>query len=163
MRFEPTASRIWRGLAREERRLAAAAFMKDPVPELYAAALGAIVRQRRMRPQAARAMPLDEQASALAGILDPGEPLAGSLLVALHLAERRPLLGAFLDAIGLPHEDGVMKEEADTKPLDPERVAAAARQLAERFPPEQVATYFSVLRLQDPERWSVLERAAEGL
>jgi len=163
MRFEPTASRIWRGLPREERRQAAAAFMKEPIPELYASALGAIVRQRRMRPQAARAMPLEEQAAALAGILDPGEPLAGSLLVALHLAERRPLLAAFLDSLGLPHEDGVMKEEAEAVALDPARVDGAARQLAERFPREQVATYFNVLLLQDPERWSALEPTADWL
>jgi hypothetical protein len=163
MRFEATASRVWRGLSREDRRLAAAAFMEEPIPELFASALGAIVRQRHMRPQAARAMPVEEQAAAIAGILDPGEPLAGSLLVALHLAERRPLLGAFLDALGLVHEDGVMKEEADSAPLDPARVEAAARQLAERFPRDQVATYFNVLLLQDPERWSALEPTADWL
>lgn len=163
MRFEPTASRIWKSLAREDRRLAATAFLREPIPELYASALGAIVRQRRMRPQAARAMALEEQAAALAGILDPGEPLAGSLLVALHLAERRPMLGAFLDSLGLPHENGVMKEEADATARDAARIEEAARQLAERFPREQVATYFNVLLLQDPERWASLEKTDEWL
>lgn len=163
MRFEPNASRIWRALSREDRRLAATAFLAEPVPELYASALGAIVRQRRMRPQAARAMSLEDQAAALAGILDTGEPLAGSLLVALHLAERRPLLGAFLDSLGLPHENGVMKEEADSATLDAGKVEQAARQLAERFPRDQVAVYFNVLLLQDPERWTALARCDEWL
>ncbi len=161
MRFERTAGRIWKALSRDERRQAAAAFLEDPIPELYATALGAIARARHMRPQAARAMPPAEQAAALAGILDPGEPLAGSLLVGLHLSERRPLLGAFLEALGLPHEDGVMKDDADATALDPARVEAAARDLAERFPKQQVATYFNVLLLQDPERWTALE-ATQG-
>lgn len=163
MRFETSAGRIWRALSRDERRLAAAAFMREPIPELYPAALGAIVRQRKMRPQAARAMSVEEQAAAVASVLDPGEPLAGALLVALHLAERRPLLAAFLESLGLPHEDGVMKEEADAATLDAARVEAAARALAERFPREQVACYFNVLLLQDPERWSALEAAAGWL
>ncbi len=163
MRFEATAGRIWKALGRDERRQAAAAFLQDPIPELYATALGAIVRARHMRPQAARAMAPEEQASALAAILDPGEPLAGSLLVGLHLSARRPLLAAFLDALGLPHEDGVMKDDADATALDAARVESAAQDLAKHFPKEQVATYFNVLLLQDPERWAALEKTQDWL
>jgi hypothetical protein len=56
-----------------------------------------------------------------------------------------------------------MKEEADSTTLEPARIESAARQLAERFPREQVATYFNVLLLQDPERWSTLEKAQDWL
>jgi hypothetical protein len=156
MRFEPTASRVWKKLPREERRLAAAAFLRDPIPELHASALAAIVRARHVRPQVARAMAAEEQAGALSGILDPGETLAGSLLVALHLGERRPLLAAFLDALGIAHEDGVMKEEAEARELDAAAVEQAARALATSFPAEQVSLYFNVLLLQDPGRWAAL-------
>ncbi|HET7292638.1 MAG TPA: hypothetical protein VFM88_09445 [Vicinamibacteria bacterium] len=161
MRFEPTASRLWKRLPREERRLAAAAFLHEPVPELLASALSAIVRARHVRPQVARAMAPEEQAAALAGILDPGEALAGSLLVALHLGERRPLLAAFLDGLGLPHEDGVMKEEAEARTLEAAFVERTARELTGRFPAEQVELYFNVLLLQDPERWEPI-RALSG-
>ncbi len=161
MRFEPTASRIWRRLAREERRQAAVAFLREPVPELYASALAAIVRARHVRPQVARAMSSEQQASALAGILDPGEPLAGSLLVALHLAERRPLLAAFLDSLGVPHESGVMKEEAEGQGLEAAAVERAARELVSSFPPEHVELYFGVLLLQDPERWAPLRALSD--
>jgi hypothetical protein len=161
MRFEPTASRVWKKLPREERRLAAAAFLREPPPELYATALAAIVRARRVRPQVARAMSPDEQAGALSGILDPGEPLAGSLLVALHLGERRPLLAAFLDSLGVPHENGIMKEEAEGHVLEAATLDRAARELAARFPAEQVALYFNVLLLQDPERWAALQALAD--
>jgi hypothetical protein len=161
MRFEPTASRVWKKLPREERRLAATTFLREPPPELYATALAAIVRARRVRPQVARAMSPDEQAGALSGILDPGEPLAGSLLVALHLGERRPLLAAFLDSLGVPHENGVMKDEAEGQVLEATTIDRAARELAARFPGEQVALYFNVLLLQDPERWAALQALAD--
>ena len=72
MRFEPSASRVWKKLPREERRLAAAAFLRDPIPALHATALAAIVRARRLRPQVARALSPDEQAGALSVILDQG-------------------------------------------------------------------------------------------
>jgi len=155
MRLDPSAIRAWRSLVPEERRLAADAFLREPPPELLASALAAIVRARHMRPQAVRAMAPEERAAALAAVRDPGEPLAGSLLVALHLAERRPLLGAFLDRLGLPHDDGVMADETGG-PLEATRVEEAARELVSRFPSEQVRTYFSVLLLQDPERWAPL-------
>ena len=55
-------------------------------------------------------MDAESQARAVAQILDPGEGLAASLLVALHLGERRAVLSTFLDAVGLPHEDGILTD-----------------------------------------------------
>src|SRR3954469_14969283 len=119
MDFEETAVRLWKRLEREERVAAATRFFEEPSQEVYGSALGAIVKARHLRPQVARSMPVEEQARALASVLDPGEPVAASLLVALHLGDRRDMLTTFLDAVGLPHEDGILKEEADTVALDP--------------------------------------------
>ena len=113
MPLEPTATRVWKRLTPAERKTAAESFFAQPPTEVLGAALGAIVKARHLRPQAARSLPPAEQARILAGVLDPGEPLAASLLVALHLKDRRPLLVVFLDAVGLPHEEGLLKEEAD--------------------------------------------------
>jgi hypothetical protein len=77
--------------------------------------------------------------------------------VGLHLADRRALLGAFLDALKLPHEDGILTEEADAAPpVDDARARAAVEALG-GFPPDQVRTYLNTLWLQDPERWRALE------
>lgn len=162
MSFETTAARLWKRLDRDERRAAAAAFFKQPHPELYGSALGAIVRARRLRPQVARALSVDEQAQALASVLDPGETLAAGLLVALHLAERRPLLAAFLDALGLPHEDGILKEDAELA-FDAAALGRAASGVSQRFPSDQVEVYFNTLWLQDPERWAALAGSGAGL
>jgi hypothetical protein len=158
--FETTATRLWKRLTREERLAAATSFWRDPPQEMAGPALAAIVKARRMRPQAARALSDEARVTTLAAILDPGETLAASLLVALHLGTRRPLLSAFLDALALPHDDGVLKDEADgAPPPSVEAVGAAVASLA-TFPPHEVETYLNTLWLQDPERWAALERAA---
>src|SRR5512147_524502 len=146
-----TATRIWKHLTPEERLAAAHAFFAEPTRELAGTAVAALAKARHMRPQAARSLPPDAQARILATTLDPGEPLAQGLLVSLHLAERRPLLAAFLDALGLPNEDA--------EPLPPVTEDAARHAVASlsAFPREQVLTYLNTLLLQDPERWKALE------
>ncbi len=96
-------------------------------------------------------------------MLDPGEPLAQGLLVSLHLAERRPMLGAFLDALGLPHDNGVLTEAAEAKPPAGEDELRRAITALSAFPPAQVLTYANTLWLQDPARWSALEHAGDWL
>ncbi len=162
MPLQTTTARLWKQLSAEDRLAAANAFFQEPSPEVVGMALGAIVRARHMRPQAARALAPEAQARILATVLDPGEALSASLLVALHLAERRPLLGAFLDALGLPHDNGVLKEEGDAAPLDEGQVRRGVAALT-AFPPAQVETYLNTLWLQDPEHWAVLPKVVEGL
>jgi len=160
MAFHPTATRLWKHFPPEERLAAATAFFAEPPPELAGTALGALVKARHLRPQAARALAPDAQARILATVLDPGEPLAQGLLVSLHLAHRRPLLGAFLDALSLPHENGVLKEETEpAPPVGVEKARSAVAALAS-FPVDQVRTYLNTLWLQDPERWGALEAVA---
>ena len=159
MTFHDTATRLWKSLPPGDRLLAASAFFRDPSPELVGSALSAVVKARRMRPQAARTLPPDAQARILATVLDPSESLAQGLLVDLHLAERRPLLGAFLDALALPHEDGILTEEAESaEPVSVEAARAAVAAL-ESFPRQQVETYLNTLWLQDEERWAALPDA----
>lgn len=143
---------------------AAAFFWREPAEDVLGAALSAVIKARRIRPQVARALPADEQARALGGVLDPGEAVAAALLVALHLGERRSMLVTFLDAAGLPHEEGILKDdEGGAGPLDEEAARAGVRALAAAYPREHVQTYLNTLWLQDPERWRVLERAGEWL
>jgi hypothetical protein len=118
-----------------------------------------------MRPQAARALPAEEKARAVASVLEPGEAVASALLVALHVGERRPLLAAFLDRLGLPHDDGILNEEDDAaaRPISEEAARRGVTALAAAFPQPQVLAYLNVLWLQDPERWGVLEHAPDWL
>jgi len=162
VRFEPTAARLWKRLGREERHAAAASFWKETPAEVTGMALAALVKARHMRPQVARSLPPEEQARALASVLDVGEPVASSLLVALHLGARRPMLATFLDAAGLPHENGLLKDEADEAAVAADAAGKGVAALrAAGHTPEQVRTYLNTLWLQDPDRWKVLEDLPE--
>jgi len=160
MPFHRTAQRLWKSLTPEERLAAATQFWKEPAAEVVGTALGVLVKVRHMRPQAARSLAPEAQARILAAVLEPGETLAAALLVSLHLGHPRPLLAAFLDALGLPHQDGLLQEETEPPPLREEDARKAASTLG-GFPRAHVATYFNTLWLQDPERWRVLETLAE--
>jgi hypothetical protein len=153
---EHSATRIWRKLTRADRQAAARRFFEQPPAEALAGALGAIVKARHVRPQVARSMPPEAQAAALAAVADPGEGVAASLLVALHLGERRALLRSFLDAAGIAHEDGLIQDD-DTAALDEAKGRAAVQAVARAFPRAEVDVYLNVLWQQDPDRWAVLE------
>jgi hypothetical protein len=148
-------------MGRDERLAAARHFFEQPSPELLGSAIAALVKARHLRPQVARALPAEEQARALAAVSDPGESLASGLVVALHLSQRREILKTFLDAAGLPHEDGLLKEDDDGAPLGEPQARAGVSALRRAFPREQVDLYLNALWLQDQERWSVLEGSAD--
>jgi len=162
VRFEPTAARLWKRLSRDERTAAAASFWKDTPAEVTAMALAALIKARHMRPQVARALPPEEQARALASVLDVGEPVASSLLVALHLGDRRSMLATFLDAAGLPHKNGLLEDDADGGAVAEESARKGIAALrAAGHSPEQLRTYLNTLWLQDPDRWKALEDVPE--
>ena len=162
MRFEPTAARLWKRLGRDERTAAATSFWKDTPPEVSVMALAAVVKARHMRPQVARSMPPEEQARALASVLDVGEPVASSLLVALHLGARRSMLATLLDAAGLAHENGLLKDDADESEVSADAAGkGVAALLAAGHTPDQVRTYLNTLWRQDPDRWKALEGLPE--
>lgn len=158
--MEQTATRLWKRMGREDRLAAARHFFVQPPPDLLASAISALVKARHLRPQVARSLPAEEQARALSSVGDPGESLAAGLVVALHLGERREMLKAFLDAVGLPHEDGLLTEQDDGAALGVEQARKGVAALLSAFPREQVELYLNALWLQDSERWQVLEDAA---
>jgi hypothetical protein len=162
--IQTTATRLWKRLTPAERLEAATEFWREPPEEMVANGLAALAKARHMRPQTVRALAADEKARALAQVLDAGEPLAGALVVALHLGGRRALLAAFLTQLGIPHEDGVLKEEAsEAAAPTPEQIKSAVKSLVERFPPREIETYLNALWLQDPGRWGALEKSDEWI
>jgi len=90
---------------------------------------------------------------------DPPEDLAARLLIVYHLAEQRPMMGAFLDALGIAHENGLIREDAGTP--DPSKLAAAAAAIAREYPAHHVALYLNTLLWQDPAAWGSLQGVPE--
>ena len=79
-------------------------------------------------------------------------------LVALHFPERRHLQIAFLDRLGISHEDGALEPGALPAPAaPPERLAEAAAALLDRYPGDEALVYLLTIRVLEPRAWAGLD------
>lgn len=154
-------AKLWRTMSADRRAAAATAFWTDENAALeQAEAIALIARQIKFRPRSVQALPVDKRAKYLAGIAQVSDLLAARLLVVYHLEFQRPMMGAFLDALGIPHVDGLIEEETPKTPT-PEAIGAAADMLAAGYPKGDVGRYFWTLLWQDPETWGALQSRPE--
>lgn len=152
----PRPSRLWRGLGEDRRTTAAEAFWADEQSFAeQAEVIGAIARQLNFRPKSVISLPVEKKVRHTVRMAQVSDAVAGRLLVAYHLSAQRPMMAAFLDAIGIGHEDGLITEE-EVKAPEAEKLAAAAKQLSAAYPAEDVQLYFATLVLQDPATWGGL-------
>ncbi len=100
-------------------------------------------------------MPVAKKAAHLVTLLAVSEIVAARLLVAYHLNYQRPMMGSFLEALGIAHEDGLIADE-EMEPPTPERLKAAAATLSSSYPAGDVSLYLSTLVWQDPDTWGGL-------
>ena len=153
--FRP--SRIWKQMTAEKRQQAAQVFWTDEQSvDQQIEAVGAISGHMKFRPKSVIALPLERKAKYLAGLPVMPDTIAARALVGYHLEHQRPMMGAFLDALGIAHEDGLISEDSVTRP-EPEKLVAAANELSSKFPAEDVGLYFRTLISQDPETWGGLQ------
>jgi hypothetical protein len=150
------STKLWKRLNNEERLDAARAFWEDPDAEYFhRQAVDLLARQMKFRHASIAARPFEQKARYLASISGLTEGLAGRALISFHLARRRPMMGAFLDALGIAHDNGLITDDPVNVP-DHAKVAAAAASLASTHGSREVALYLGTLLTQDPETWSIL-------
>jgi hypothetical protein len=146
----------------DQRTRAARAFWEDPEAtddQVQAALL--IAQQKKFRAKTVIGLDVDRKARHLATLGSLPDQIAARALVVYHLAAQRPMMAAFLDALGITHEDGLIKEES-VKP-DGAKVGPAAAEIAKQFPPDDVRIYLNTLLSQDPETWGALDETVKGL
>lgn len=152
----PRPSQLWKRLPPDRKQMAAEAFWRDENAAVEQAdALASIAQRIKFRLKSVQTMPLDKKVRQLLSLPVVSEAVAARLLVSYHLEQQRPMMGAFLDALGIAHEQGLIADENITAP-PADRLSTAARTLAASFPAEDVSLYFSTLLWQDPETWSGL-------
>src|SRR5215207_4965752 len=119
-----TPSRLWKRMTSEQRLLAARAFWSDEqATDDQIQAVMLISQQKKFRPKTVLSLDDERKAKHFASLVTLPDALAARALVVYHLAEQRPMMAAFLDALGIAHENGLIQDEA-VKP-DRDRVAAA--------------------------------------
>lgn len=152
----PRPSQLWKQLSPDRRMMTAEAFWHDDnALDEQAEAIALIAQRIKFRLKSVQAMPVDKKARHLVALPAVSELVAARLLISYHLVHQRPMMGRFLDALGIRHEDGLIADENVTAPT-PDRLSAAARDLTNAFPPADVSLYFATLVWQDPETWGGL-------
>jgi hypothetical protein len=92
--------------------------LSETSPAVFRQALGAASAAMKARPQYLLKQPFDKRASAVRRALArvASDPIAEEMLAVYFLEGRKELLGEWLDAVGLEHEDGILKESAPPEP-----------------------------------------------
>lgn len=146
-----------------DRRLAAAELFwaDEQSTDQQVEAVSAIASHMKFRPKSVVSLPIQRKSKYLAALPAIPDTIAARALVNYHLERQRPMMAAFLDALGIRHENGLIAEETVARP-DTERLRAAAADLNTKFPADDVSLYFSTLVSQDPDTWGELAGMLPG-
>jgi hypothetical protein len=157
----PRPSQLWKQLSPEKKLRAAEAFWRDENAVMeQGEAIAAIAQRIKFRTRSVMTLPVEKKARYLVALAGVSELLAARLLVSYHLAQQRPMMGSFLDALGIKHENGLIEDE-EMPALDADRLKTGAADIAGKYPREDVALYLSTLVWQDPETWGALAETPE--
>jgi hypothetical protein len=150
-----TPAQLWKRMPAHQRLRVATHFWEDrEATAQQAEAIVEIARRLKFRVKSVQGLAVERKAKYLAS-MPLSDALANYVLVAYHLATQRPLMGAFLDQLGIAHENGVLAGESITPP-DRRRLADAARAVLATYPRADVEVYLRTLLVQDPGTWGSL-------
>jgi len=154
-------SRLWKRLPAERRLEAAELFWTDEDSgEQHVEAIASIAAHMKFRTKSVLGLPLEKRAKYLAVLPGIPETVAARALVSYHLGRQRPMMSAFLDKLGIPHDDGLITEDEVAKP-ESVKLREAAVELGTAFPSEDVSLYLATLVSQDPDTWGDLAEVPE--
>ncbi len=161
---ETTVRKLWKALTPEERALGiGAALADDESGWVKTTTRAAIAKVLKFRPQTVATWPRTKLVTEAARLSLDDVQLVSAFLIDLHLGARRPMMGAFLNALDIPNDEGRIDSESVEVPAQtPERLASAADTVAAQFPADEVVTYFLTLLLQDAATWGGLTQWLEA-
>ena len=129
---------------------------------LYRATLGAVADARKLRPVFLERQPRPQRhAAMLASLSRPAlELVAGNLLRVWLLKKHKQMLADFLDALGIPHQEGVVEDLPAE--MDEAKIRAAVDVLLGKYPPEVVAVYLHAFNDMNLASWANLKTMLES-
>ena len=154
-------SRLWKAMTAEQRSAAADAFWKEDQADIqmqHMEAIVAIARRMNFRPKSVQALALERKSKMLAQMADVSDSIATRALISYHFQTKRDLMGAFLDAVGITHEQGMIAEES-VPPPPAEKLAAAIKLVRSSFPPADVDLYLRTISSLDGDTWAGMDEA----
>jgi hypothetical protein len=129
---------------------------------LYRATLGAVADARKLRPVFLERQPRPQRhATMLATLSRPALDLVtGNLLRTWLLKKHKQMLADFLDALGIPHQEGVVEDLPAA--MDDAKIRAAVDTLLSKHPPEVVAVYLHAFNEMNEVEWPSLKTMLES-
>jgi hypothetical protein len=152
--FRPV--RLWKRMTAEQRLAAAEPFWADDQStDQQIEAIALIASHMKFRTKSVLGLPAEKRIKYLTTLPTISDSIVARALVSYHLEHQRPMMSAFLDELGIAHENGLIADETVPAPA-PEKLSAAAKALTGKFPIEDVRLYFATLVSQDPDTWGGL-------
>jgi len=141
----------------EKRQAAAAAFWEDEHGlDQQVEVIVTLARKLNFRPKSIQQLPAERRIKLLAGMQDVSEAVATRALIGYHLTSERPMMAAFLDAVGIAHDNGLITaEEVEAPPAD--KLAAGVAAINAAFPADAVRLYLHTLLILDGDTWGALD------
>jgi len=152
---------VWDLMTDDEKKQAAAALWVNADRESRMAVEMVVAKEMKFRPQSVRKLSAEKVAPRLAKLAAEMPATAFfQFLFHFHMAEGRELMVEYLDAVGLPHQDGVLDLPDEFEAPTAEAAAGPARDLIAKHGREALV-YLATLAVADAEFWdgmlSVLE------
>jgi len=152
---------LWKTMTADQRLAAAEAFWREDQNDIEVQHMEAIVmlaQRLKFRPKSMRALPIDKRARMLAQVPAVPDSVATRALISYHFTARRDLMAAFLDALGIKHENGLIQDESVAAPSR-DQIVAAITKLRGAFPPHDVDLYLKTLTTLDSDTWAEVDAA----
>ena len=148
---------VWDLMDDDEKKTAAVAFWNGADRENRSALEMALAAELKFRQQSVRQLAAERVAGRLVRMADSlPETVLFQYLFHLHMDQRRPLMVGYLDAVGLPHDNGALDLPEDFEGPDADKVEKAARTLA-GGEGKSALIYLGTLMVADAEFWAGLE------
>lgn len=128
----------------------------------YRATLNAVAEARKLRPVFLERQAREQRHATMLGTLTRPQldPVAGILIRAWLVKKYTAMLTAFLDALGIPHKDGVVEDLPPS--VEDAKLAAAVELLLGKFPAEVVAVYLNAFNDMNEANWPNLKTILES-
>ena len=128
----------------------------------YKATMTAVAEARHVRPVFLERQPRTQRhATMIATLTRPGAGPRGRHLIRAWLMKKHlAMLVDFLDALGIPHKDGVVEELPAS--MDDAKLKSAMDTLLAKHPPEAVAVYLNAFNDMNEANWANLKTMLES-
>jgi hypothetical protein len=137
-------------------------FIRELDKPTYKATLTAVAQARHVRPVFLERQPrVQRHAEMIATLSRPAlEPAAAALIRVWLVKKQRQMLVDFLNALGLPNNEGVVDDLPAT--MDDAKLKSAIDTLLAKYPAEAVAVYLNAFNDMNEANWPNLKTMLES-